>query len=91
VLAPVEDARDFVERLRSTSNEPCYYLELHGAQHAFEVFSSVRSNSVIEAVVRFLDAVHVAHLRHGEGEPTGEEVEEAVAEQLGDQAAEIVQ
>ena len=87
VLAPVEDARDFVHRLRQASREPVYYLELHGAQHAFETFASVRANAVIEAAERFLDAVHVAHLRAGAGEPTPGDVEAAVAEELGDEAA----
>ncbi|MCZ7628755.1 MAG: alpha/beta hydrolase [Microthrixaceae bacterium] len=38
LLAPVEDARLFVERLQDVSRAPVYYLELTGAQHAFEVF-----------------------------------------------------
>ena len=60
VLAPVEDARVFVEELRAVSEEPVYYLELHGAQHAFETFASIRANAVIQAVAHFLDAVHHA-------------------------------
>jgi acetyl esterase/lipase len=87
VLAPVEDARDFVQRLEGVSKEPVYYLELHGAQHAFETFASVRANAVVQAAARFLAAVHTAHLEHGT-EPTGAEVEEAVAEELGEVTAE---
>ena len=37
-LAPVEDARVFVERMRAISKEPVLYAEMQGAQHAFEVF-----------------------------------------------------
>jgi acetyl esterase/lipase len=87
VLAPVEDARDFVERLRAVSKEPVYYLELHGAQHAFETFASVRANAVVEAAARFLEGVHTAHLRSGAGGTTAEAVEGAVAEELGVEAA----
>src|SRR5690606_4078976 len=86
VLAPVEDARDFVQRLDAVSKEPVYYLELHGAQHAFETFASVRANAVVQAAARFLSAVHTAHLEHG-AEPTGTEIEEALAEELGEATA----
>jgi acetyl esterase/lipase len=53
-LAPVEDARTFVERLRAVSQQPVLYAEMQGAQHAFEVLPSVRTAKVIEGVERFL-------------------------------------
>ncbi len=53
-LAPVADARHFVERLRAVSAQPVLYAEVHGAQHAFEVFPSLRAVAVIEGVERFL-------------------------------------
>ena len=53
-LAPVEDARAFVARLREVSQQPVLYAEMHGAQHAFEVFPSARTARVIEGVERFL-------------------------------------
>jgi acetyl esterase/lipase len=53
-LAPVEDARVFVERLRAVSTQPVLYAEMKGAQHAFEIFPSVRAAKVIEGVERFL-------------------------------------
>jgi acetyl esterase/lipase len=56
-LAPVEDARLFVERLREASEEPVVYVELHGAHHAFDLFVSARAKPVIESVERFLFAV----------------------------------
>jgi len=56
-LAPVEDARTFVERLRALSGEPVLYAEMKGAQHAFEVFPSVRTAKVIEGVERFLSTL----------------------------------
>ncbi len=62
VLAPIEDAREFVRRLREVSQNPVYYLELHGAQHAFETFPSLRADAVIEGVARFLDTTYGDHL-----------------------------
>jgi acetyl esterase/lipase len=56
-LAPVEDARAFAERLRAVSKEPVLYAEMQGAQHAFEIFPSVRAAKVIEGVERFLTTV----------------------------------
>lgn len=53
-LAPVADARAFAERLRAVSRQPVLYAEMQGAQHAFEVFPSVRTATVIEGVERFL-------------------------------------
>lgn len=60
-LAPVVDARLFVDRLREASPEPVLYGELAGSEHAFDVFYSLRTVRVIEAVERFL---HWAHERH---------------------------
>jgi acetyl esterase/lipase len=60
-LVPVEEARLLVERLRATSSNPVIYLELPGTQHAFDVFPSVRSDAVVRAVARFLEALRVHH------------------------------
>ncbi len=90
VLAPVEDARDFVDRLRAVSDEPVYYLELKGAQHAFETFPSVRANAVVEAAARFLNAVHDAHLRRRDGVPLSEDVEQAVEDELGSEITQTI-
>jgi acetyl esterase/lipase len=56
-LAPVGDARAFVERLRAVSTSPVLYAEMQGAQHAFEVFPSARTAKVIEGVERFLSTL----------------------------------
>jgi acetyl esterase/lipase len=56
-LAPVEGARDFTEALRAVSKAPVVYLELKGAQHAFEIFPSIRANHVVKGAVHFLDTV----------------------------------
>lgn len=68
-LAPVEDARDFVQRLEAVSEAPVLYAEMQGAQHAFEIFPSYRAARVIEAVERFLHSVHRAYLL-GQDAPT---------------------
>jgi len=59
-LVPVAEARLLVERLRQLSSGPVLYLELPGTQHAFDVFPSVRSDHVVRAVARFLEALHVS-------------------------------
>ncbi|HVV19561.1 MAG TPA: alpha/beta hydrolase, partial [Pseudonocardiaceae bacterium] len=58
LLVPVAEARQFVERLRGVSHSPVVYAELAGAQHAFDVFPSIRSAHVVAGVHRFLDWAH---------------------------------
>jgi len=60
-LVPVAEARAFVRALREKSREPVLYAELPGAQHAFEVFPSVRSLRVNAAVERFLEVLRARH------------------------------
>jgi acetyl esterase/lipase len=60
-LAPVEDARDFAQRLEEVSTSDVRYLELTGAQHAFDVFPSIRCNASIAAVDRFLTHTYEQH------------------------------
>ena len=62
-IVPVEQARTFVDELRKESSEPVVYAELPGAQHAFEVFPSVRSHASVHAVERFLAVVRSEHQR----------------------------
>jgi acetyl esterase/lipase len=62
VLVPVGGARRFVELLRERSRQPVVYTELHGAQHAFEVFPSFRTVQTVEFVERFLHHVHHGYL-----------------------------
>ena len=54
-LIPVAEARIFVDELRQVPDNPVVYAELKGAQHAFDVFPSIRSISVTQAVGRFLE------------------------------------
>jgi acetyl esterase/lipase len=78
-LAPVEDARDFVERLRATSKAPVLYAEMKGAEHAFEIFPSYRTARVIEGIERFLHSIHEQYLQ---GRTGGAVSEHQAAEEL---------
>lgn len=60
-LVPVKEARAFVDRLRQTSRNPVVYAELPGAQHAFDIFPSIRSAHVTRAVTRFVRWVHAGY------------------------------
>jgi acetyl esterase/lipase len=53
-MVPVAEARRFVAALRRASREPVVYAEIPGAQHAFEIFPSLRTTFVIHGVERFL-------------------------------------
>ncbi|RVW09620.1 alpha/beta hydrolase [Prescottella agglutinans] len=52
---PVAEAREFVRRLREVSENAVAYAELRGAQHAFDIFPSIRSAAVARGVADFLD------------------------------------
>jgi acetyl esterase/lipase len=83
-IVPLPDTRLFVERLREVSHQPVLYAELKGAQHAFDVFPSLRCARVVEGVERFLttlwkgtvDATPVAQLTAGEPEADEAEADE---------------
>ncbi|WP_139978522.1 alpha/beta hydrolase [Nocardioides litoris] len=53
-LVDVEQARLFVSRLKEVSEQSVVYAELPGAQHAFDVFPSIRSAHVVRAIDRYL-------------------------------------
>ena len=76
-LAPVGDARTFAARLRAVSTQPVLYAEMHGAQHAFEIFPSARAVRVIEGVERFLSTLWEG--RQHSGAPAAEQaIEDAL-------------
>jgi acetyl esterase/lipase len=60
-LVPVADARHFVEALRQHMREPVVYAEIPGAQHAFEIFPSLRTTFVVHGVERFLAHLYGRH------------------------------
>ncbi len=53
-LVPVNDARTFVKRMEETSRNPVLYVEMPGAEHAFDIFPSLRTARVVECIERFL-------------------------------------
>lgn len=61
-LVPVEQARSFVRALRAGSCAPVAYAEIPGAQHAFEIFPSLRCVLAIDGVERFLFWLRDRHL-----------------------------
>ncbi len=56
-LIPVQEAREFVEALRTVSNSTVAYSEIPHAQHAFDFFGSPRGHYTAEAIERFLSYV----------------------------------
>ena len=53
-LVPVAQARMFVEKLREVSHKTVVYAELPGAQHAFDIFPSIRSAHIVRGLDRYL-------------------------------------
>ena len=61
-LVPVAEARRFATALRAVTSDALVYAEIPGAQHAFEIFPSLRSTFVIHGVERFLAHVYSRYL-----------------------------
>lgn len=78
-LVPVEQARLFVARLREISKSSVVYAELPVAQHAYEIFKSIRAGHVTKAVDRYLHW-------HWNGYRQGVEPSDVDADQLIDRA-----
>jgi acetyl esterase/lipase len=53
-LTPAPEAREFARRLREHSKHPVAYAEFPGAQHAFDIYNSLRTSAVVELTARFL-------------------------------------
>jgi acetyl esterase/lipase len=70
-LVSVRQAREFVARLREVSKGVVTYVELPGTQHAFEVFSSIRSQQVVRAVERWLEWHRVTRRDATSDQPAG--------------------
>jgi acetyl esterase/lipase len=62
-LVPVEEARVFCRVFRERAPAPIAYAEIAGAQHAFELFPSLRSQRVTRGVEGFLSLLWSDHLR----------------------------
>jgi acetyl esterase/lipase len=61
-VVPVAEARQFVDALRLATQAPTAYIEVPGAQHAFEIFPSLRTLHVLRGVERFATFVHERYL-----------------------------
>lgn len=61
-LVPVEGARRMARALRETSHQPVVYAELPHAQHAFEIYASLRTRHTVRAVERFLAYVRATRV-----------------------------
>ncbi len=57
-LVPVAEGRRFSAALRDVSSQPVCYAEIPDAQHAFEIFRSVRGHHTLRAVRDFLNTVY---------------------------------
>ncbi|CAJ1509932.1 alpha/beta hydrolase [[Mycobacterium] burgundiense] len=57
-IIPVEQARDFVTRLRNVSRAPVGYLELPGAGHGFDLTDGARTGAAATAIGLFLNQIH---------------------------------
>jgi acetyl esterase/lipase len=56
-LIPVQQAREFVGRLRATSRAPVVYAELPRAEHGFDICGTPRAAAAAAAAGRFLGVV----------------------------------
>jgi acetyl esterase/lipase len=61
-LVPVKQARHFAEELRKVSRSPVGLAVIPGAQHAFEIFPSLRQVLAIHGAERFLAYVYSQYL-----------------------------
>lgn len=67
-LVPVEEARHFAGILREGTSNPVVYAEIPGAQHAFEIFPSPRTQLVVHGVERFAAWAYSRHRAQRSGE-----------------------
>jgi len=78
-LAPVEEARRFCDDFRRLAHGRIAYAELPGAQHAFEIFPSLRTALVIHGVERFLAHLYSEYVLGRQASASGASVRAAAA------------
>jgi acetyl esterase/lipase len=61
-LVFIDDAHALVHELRAVARNPVVYAEVPGAQHAFDIFHSVRADATVNAIGRFLAFIYSAHI-----------------------------
>ncbi|MGI8491195.1 MAG: alpha/beta hydrolase fold domain-containing protein [Acidimicrobiales bacterium] len=79
-LAPVDMARRMSDTLRAASGSPVVYAELPRTQHAFDVYSSLRTLYTVRAVERFLAFVRARALGAPVVDSAGPTVDERSSE-----------
>lgn len=62
-LVSARESAWFARRLSAVSENPVIYVELPGAQHAFDIFPSLRSELTLQGIDRFLAWLYSHHLR----------------------------
>jgi acetyl esterase/lipase len=62
-MVPVAEARAFCQKFRRTARSPIVYAEIPHAQHAFEIFPSLRTAFVVQGVERFVSHLYSEYLR----------------------------
>jgi len=62
-MVPVAEARGFCQKFRDTVKAPIVYAEIPGAQHAFEIFPSLRTAFVVQGVERFVSYLYSDYLK----------------------------
>jgi acetyl esterase/lipase len=67
-IVGVEQSRRFAAALRAGSPSPMGYAELPHAQHGFDTVATARTAYTVDAVYRFLTAVHDRTLASGAGQ-----------------------
>ncbi len=63
-IVSVKEARFFAKTLKNISHHPVGYAEIHGAQHAFDAFASLRSEHVKLGVERFITHLYSDYLKN---------------------------
>ena len=66
-LAAVAEGRVFSRKLRDASRNPVVYLEMPGAEHAWEMVHSLRTEHTVDGVHRFLEWVRAGNAAAGTG------------------------
>ncbi|MBP6681829.1 MAG: alpha/beta hydrolase [Halioglobus sp.] len=70
-LAAVAEGRVLSAKLRGVSRQPVVYVEMPGAEHAWEIVHSLRTEHTIDGVHRFLEWVRAGSAGSGVGGTAG--------------------
>ena len=79
-LSVIAEGRVFSQKLRETSHSPVVYVEMPGAEHAWDTVHSLRTEHTIDGIHRFLEWTRAARAAEAKGpDTTTEESAEAEA------------